>query len=117
MGGLVLCEFAGPFRWAHHQWEGPFYSAWRHWQPAQLHPDRFPNFRVGGGAGTTSQARDMLWQLKRTSPFHTYNSQPLTTSPMGLAPREYLEIWVDAAAPGDWEDLANSFLEVMKSRS
>ena len=60
---------------------------------------------------------DMLWQLKRTSPFHTYNSQPLTTSPMGLAPREYLEIWVDAAAPGDWEDLANSFLEVMKSRS
>jgi len=91
-------------------WELPFYRVWRRWPPAQRHPDRFPRFELNGH-GRTSEAREMLWQLKRTSPFHLYETEPLPETPFGLSPREYLEIWVDAASPDEWIALARAFLE------
>lgn len=110
LGGGVAVGFEGPFRWAHHQWEGSFYRVWRNWPPAARAPRDFPAFQIGGSAnGRTSQARDMLWQIKRTSPFEGFKQQPLNPSPMGLTPEEYLEIWVKGATPDEWKNLARAF--------
>src|ERR1035437_2776731 len=51
MGGLLLCGFSGPWVWAHHEWEGAFYKAWRTWPPKDRAPKSFPTFKLGGGAG------------------------------------------------------------------
>lgn len=111
IAALVAVGFRGPFWSAWHQWEGAFYSAWRGWTPKDLNPRDFPKFKVGGSTdGRTSQARDMMFTLKSTSPFHAYDQEPLPTEPRGLSPEEYLEIWVDGAAPDEWKDLARAFL-------
>lgn len=114
MAGLVASGYRGPWRWAHHQWEHAFYGAWSEWPPVGRAPQDFPRFRLGGGAGPTSQARDMLWQLKRTSPFHEYQSDPLPEEMFGLTPVEYLEIHADAARPDEWIALADAFLREMR---
>ncbi len=115
MAGLVACGFRGPWRWSHLDWELPFYGAWRQWPPQQRTPELFPSFMVGGH-GRTSEARELLWQLKRTSPFHDLHSQELPTEPMGLSPREYLAIWADTAAPDEWIALAAKFLSEIDTR-
>ncbi|MEV6283764.1 hypothetical protein [Kribbella sp. NPDC051770] len=110
MGGLVASGFRGPWRWRHLDWELPFYRVWRDWLPQQqAEPGVFPQFKVGGH-GSTSQAREMLWQLKRTSPFYSHATDPLPQTPIGLSPAEYLEIWVEGARPDEWIELATSFL-------
>lgn len=114
MAGLVANGFTGPWHWAHHQWEGVFYRVWRDWPPAQRDPASFPTFQLGGGAGRTSQARDMLWTLKSTSPFHDHDRKPLTMKPRGMTPVEYLEIWVTGAHADEWIDLARKFLAEME---
>ena len=116
MSGLLVCGFTGPWVWAHHEWEGAFYKAWRMWPPKDRTPQLFPTFKLGGGAGATSQARDMLWQLKRTSPFHDYGTRLFPQEPFGLPPHEYLEIHVEGATPQEWRQLAHSFLAVMAER-
>lgn len=116
MGGLVVCGFRGPWRWSHLEWELPFYRAWRRWPPQQRSPERFPTFEVGGH-GRSSQAREMLWQLKRTSPFHDPHSQQLSSEPMGLSALEYLEIWTDTATPDEWTALAAAFLAEINKHS
>lgn len=117
LAALVAVGFEGPFRWAHHQWEGSFYRAWRNWAPAVRTPRDFPKFGLGGSAdGRTSQARDMLWQIKKTSPFDGFDRQPLNASPMGMTPEEYLESWVEGATPEEWKELARAFLENMSGR-
>ncbi|GAA4288932.1 hypothetical protein [Georgenia daeguensis] len=114
LAGLVAVGFDGPFRWAHHQWEGAFYKAWRDWPPASRNPEYFPRFKVGGSAdGRISQARELLWEVKRTSPFHGYDQQPLNPSPMGLDPQEYLAIRAEGATPQEWMALARTFLAEM----
>jgi hypothetical protein len=110
MAGLVACGYRGPWRWSHLDWELSFYRVWRDWPPQQRAPERFPRFELGGH-GRTSQARDMLWQLTRTSPFHQYRDQPLPEQPMGFSPQEYLEIRADAASPDEWVALAAAFLD------
>lgn len=111
LAGLVAAGFDGPFRYSHLDWELPFYRAWRAWAPASRPGADFPKFEVGGSAdGRTCQVRETLWQVKRTSPFSEYRSQPLTAAPMGLPPEEYLEIWVKEATPQEWVDLARCFL-------
>lgn len=68
MAALVECGYRGPWRWAHHQWEGAFYRVWNDWEPHSS--DVFPRLELGGSAnGRSSQARAILWELKRTSPF------------------------------------------------
>lgn len=112
LAGLVAVGFEGPFVWAHHEWEGPFYRAWRAWPPATRSPEYFRTFAVGGSAdGRTSQARDILFSVSSRSPFHGFDSQPLNRTPMGLSPEEYLELWVQGATPEEWKDLARSLLE------
>jgi len=76
-------------------------------------PRAFPRFEIGGH-GQTSQAREMLWELKRTSPFHRYEYEPLPEQPLGLSPREYVEIWADTARPEDWVALATALLHNMQ---
>jgi hypothetical protein len=109
MAGLVANRFLGPFRYSHLDWELPFYRAWARWPPARRDPSAFPTFEIGGH-GRSSQARELLWQLKRTSPFHGYDSGPLPIEPRGLAVEEYLEIWVTGASPQEWIALAADFL-------
>ncbi|MEP7738890.1 hypothetical protein ABKW28_14645 [Nocardioides sp. 31GB23] len=112
MAGLVECGYRGPWRWAHHQWEGPFYRAWDRWEP-HTRPE-FPPLELGGSSsGRSSQARVVLWQLKSTSPFHAYESQPLTDQPRGMEPREYLEECCDGATADEWVELAKAFLAEM----
>lgn len=111
LAALVCAGYRGPFRQSHLDWELPFYRAWRRWEPQQRKPSLFPTFGIGGSAdGRTSQARDMLFQVKRTSPFHDYADTALTTTPFGLTPREFLEIWARAATPDEWVALAQDFL-------
>ncbi|GAA3510435.1 hypothetical protein GCM10022262_38090 [Georgenia daeguensis] len=118
LAGLVAAGFEGPFTWAHHQWEGPFYRVWNQWPPASRRPQIFPRFQVGGSAdGRTSQARDMLWQIKRTSPFAGHKEGPLNPAPNGLTPAEYLEISVEGATPDEWVELARDFLREMPENS
>jgi hypothetical protein len=109
MAGLVANGFPGPFRYSHLHWELPFYRAWARWAPAQRNPSAFPAFEIGGH-GKSSQARELLWQLKRTSPFHGYDNGPLPIQPRGLTVEEYLEIWVSDASPQEWIALAADFL-------
>lgn len=109
MAGLVANGFAGPFRFSHLDWEFPFYTAWDRWAPALRDPSAFPTFKVGGH-GKTSQARELLWELKSTSPFHGYDEGPLSVKPRGLTAEEYLEIWVTGAAPHEWIALAADLL-------
>lgn len=113
LGGLAAVGFEGPWVWPHHRWEGAFYRAWRSWPPS-TRSDVFRTFKVGGSAdGRTSQGRDILFSVKRTSPFAEFRSMPLTQEPMGLSPEEYLEIWVEGATPQEWMDLARLFLQEM----
>jgi hypothetical protein len=116
MAGLVACGYRGPWRWSNLEWEPAFYRAWRDWWPQQRTPKLFPAFELGGH-GHTSQAREMLWQLKRTSPFHGFHDHELPTEPMGLDPREYIEIWVDTAEPDEWIALASAFLTEINTRA
>jgi hypothetical protein len=109
MAGLVANGFRGPFSYSHLEWELPFYRAWARWAPAQRNPSAFPAFAIGGH-GRSSQARELLWQLKRTSPFHEYDSEPLPIQPLELTVMEYLEIWVTDASPQEWTALARAFL-------
>lgn len=113
MAGLVLAGFEGPFRWAHHQWEGPFMRAWNRWGP-RADTAVMPSFQVGG-TGRQSQGRDMLWQLARTSPFHDFASEPLNQTPRGLDPAEYIEISVEGADADQWRELAEDFLAEMEA--
>jgi hypothetical protein len=113
LAGLVAVGFKGPWRWAHHEWEGAFYRAWRMWPPAR-NTQIFRTFQVGGSAdGRTSQARDILFAVKSTSPFYGYDRGPLNPAPRGLTPEDYLQISVDGATPQEWTDLARAFLAEM----
>lgn len=114
LAGLAAVGFEGPWRWAHHQWEGPFYRAWRNWSPS-TELQTFRTFQVGGSAdGRTSQARDLLFTINRTSPFHGFDRTPLNPAPYGLSPREYLELHVTGATPEEWVKLAHDFLREME---
>jgi hypothetical protein len=109
MAALVECGYRGPWRWAHHQWEGSFYRVWNSWEPHTAAV--FPGLALGGSAdGRTSQARDILWQLKSTSPFADYGTQPLPEHPRGMTPREYLDVWCEGATVDEWVELASAFL-------
>jgi len=113
LAGLAAVGFDGPWRWAHHEWEGAFYRVWKIWPPA-TDTKVFRTFQVGGSAdGRTSQARDILFAVKSTSPFDGYNRGPLNPAPRGLTPEEYLEIWVEGATPREWMALARAFLTEM----
>ena len=113
MAALVECGYRGPWRWAHHQWEGAFYRVWASWGPHRN--NQFPGLQLGGSAdGRTSQARDVLWQLKRTSPFAEFRSEPLTEQPLGMTPREYLHEYCGGASPDQWVALATAFLTEME---
>lgn len=116
MVGLVANGFRGPWRWNNLDWELAFYKAWREWPPQQRDHKSFPSFEVGGHR-MTSQAREMLWQLKSTSPFHDYQKEPLPLMPRNLTPEEYLEISVDGASQSEWVSLAKAFLTEMKVAS
>lgn len=110
LAGLAAVGFEGPWRWAHHEWEAAFYRAWRAWPPAS-NTAYFRKFQVGGSAdGRTSQARDILFTVKSTSPFYGYDRGPLNPKPMGMTPEEYLEVWVEGATPQEWMDLAGALL-------
>ena len=115
MAALVECGYRGPWRWSNLDWELPFYQVWNAWEPRKRTPKLFPKFGIGPSA-TTSQGREMLWQLKRTSPFHGYADEQLTRSPFGLTPRDFLEIWAKEATPDEWVELAAGFLEQMEQR-
>jgi hypothetical protein len=115
VAGLVACGYRGPWRWSHLDWELPFYRVWRQWSPQQHTPTLFPIFEVGGH-GRTCEPREMLWQLKRTSPFHDLHNSGLPTEPFGLTPREYLEIHADTATPDEWIALASAFLAEVDHR-
>lgn len=112
MGGLIVCGFTGPWRWQHDQWEGAFYRSWNAWEPHTR--TSFPALKLGGSAsGRTSQAREILWELKRTAPFYEHDKHPLTQKPLGLTPREYLDTWCDGATADEWFELATAFLREM----
>lgn len=116
LAGLAAVGYQGPWRWAHHEWEGAFYRAWRQWPPSG-NRDVFREFGVGGSAdGRTSQARDILFTVKSTSPFSGYDRKPINHQPMGLTPEEYLDIWVKGASPQEWMALATRFLAEMAAR-
>lgn len=117
LAGLAAVGFQGPWRWPHHEWESAFYRAWGDWPPAS-NSEVFRAFRVGGSAnGRTSQARDILFTVKSTSPFYGYDHKPINPKPMGLTPEEYLDTWVDGASPQEWMALATRFLTEMAPRT
>jgi len=115
MAGLVACGYRGPWRWSNLDWELPFYRVWRTWTPPQRRPELFPAFELGGRR-YTCEAREMLWQLKRTSPFHGFRDEELPAEPMGLSPYAYLEIYADTASPDEWTTLAREFLSDIAQR-
>lgn len=112
MAALVANGYRGPWRWSNLDWELSFYKAWRDWPPLQREPKIFPAFNLGGHR-TTSQAREMLWQLKRTSPFANYQTEEFPLEPRGLPVEDYLEIWAEGATPDEWIALAKAFLVEM----
>lgn len=112
MAALVANGYEGPWRWRDLDWEFAFYKAWRDWPPQQRDPRSFPSFELGGHR-TSSQGREMLWQLKSTSPFHAFRTGPLPTKPLGLDPIGYLEIWAKGASPAEWVALGRAFLSEM----
>jgi hypothetical protein len=82
-----------------------------------LQAEVFPRLALGGSAdGRTSQARSILWELKRTSPFSEYSTEPLTAQPLGMTPREYLDDYCDGATADEWVSLAAGFLAEMAKR-
>jgi len=109
MAGLVACGYRGPWRWSNLDWELSFYRVWARWPAAQRDAALLPTFQLGGH-GRTSEPREMLWQLKRTSPFHAYGDDLLPAHPRGMDPVEYLEIHVEVATPSEWVALARDFL-------
>ena len=115
MAGLVANGFNGPFKYSNLDWELPFYRVWHRWEPPRRNPAVFPSFALGG-TGRSSEPREILWQLKSTSPFNSYASEPLPTHPMGLTPEEYLEIWAEGAEPGEWIALGTDFLGELGKR-
>lgn len=115
MAALVECGFRGPVRWSNLDWELPFMRAWARWAPSSRTPRDFPTFQVGGYR-TSSEPRELLWQLKRTSPFEGGWNEVLTDQPHGLTPREYLEIWAQTATPDEWIHLAQDFFGLMRER-
>lgn len=115
LAGLAALGFQEPWPWAHHEWEGAFYRAWRNWAPAN-NTEVFRTFQVGGSAdGRTSQARDLVSAVNSSSPFSDYKHAPLNPQPLGLTPEEYLEIHVHGATPEQWKDLARAFLAEMEN--
>lgn len=112
MGGLIMAGFEGPFPWAHHEWEGPFLAAWRQWSPSSDNSPYLPTLEAGG-TGTSAQPRELLWQLKSTSPFHNHDSEPLNQNPRGVSVEEYLEYNIHGATPDQWRELAEQFLANM----
>lgn len=112
MAGLVVCGYRGSWRWNDLNWELVFYKAWRAWPPSVVYSLQLPLFAVRG-LGTSSHGRDRLRQLKATSPFPQYREQPQPPRPLGLAPVEYLKIWVEAASPPKWIARSAAFLEEM----
>jgi hypothetical protein len=115
LAGLASAGFEGPFTRPHRQWEGPFFLAWNQWPLAARHPELFPRFQIEASAdGRTPQGRDMLWQIKRTSPFADYKEVSLNPTPRGLTPTEYLDISVEGATPDEWVELAGNFLREMR---
>lgn len=116
MAGLLACGYRGPWRWSHLTWELPFYQAWRDWPPPRRTPNLFPSFEPGG-VGKSSEPRNMLFQLKQTSPFHYYQDEELPAEPLGLTPREYLEIWAGIATADEWIALASTFLTHINERT
>lgn len=116
MASLVECGYRGPWTWAHHEWEGAFYRVWAEWEPHSR--DVFPKLELGGSAnGRSSQARDILRELKSTSPFANFQTGPLTARPREMAPREYLDLWCDGASTDEWVGLASAFLAEMDRRA
>lgn len=115
MAGLVACGFRGPVRWSNLDWEFSFIKAWGAWPPKSRSPRDFPTFKTGA-TGTSSEPRELLWQLKRTSPYAGGWRNELTVEPHGLSPHDYLEIWVAGASPDEWIELAESFLSLMRER-
>ncbi len=65
---------------------------------------------------TRSRSKAGPTSLKRTSPFHDLHDEELPTEPMGLSPREYLEIYADTAAADEWIALAAAFLSEIETR-
>ncbi|WP_431230823.1 hypothetical protein [Paenarthrobacter nicotinovorans] len=116
MGGLVANGYRGPWGWNNLDWELSFYRAWHDWEPQQRDPQSFPRFELGG-TRTSSEARELLWQLKSTSPFHAYQKEQLPLEPRGLTPSEYLEIYAEGATPEEWIALAAAFLDDMEVHS
>jgi hypothetical protein len=115
LAGLAAVGFQGPWRWAHHEWEGAFYRACREWPPSSR--DVFRKFGVGGSAdGQTSQAREIPLTVKGTSPFYGFDQKPINAKPMWLTPEEYLDVWVEGSSPQEWMALATRFLAVMEPR-
>ncbi|GAT89609.1 hypothetical protein CVCC1112_4268 [Paenarthrobacter nicotinovorans] len=116
MAGLVVNGFQGPWRWNNLDWELPFYKVWRDWAPQQREPQSFPRFELAG-TRFTSQAREMLWQLKSTSPFQAFQTEALPVEPRGLDPVDYLEIYAEGAEPEEWIALAAAFLKAMEEKA
>lgn len=117
LAGLVAVGFDGPFRWAHHEWETAFYRVWRAWPPSS-NTRVFREFQLGGSAnGRTSQARDILFAVNRNSPFDGYDREPLTRTPRGMTPQEYLETSVKGATAQEWMDLARALLQELPDRA
>lgn len=112
MAGFVVCGYRGPWRRDDLDWKSAFYKAWRAWLPSVANSLQLPLFAMRG-SGTSSHGRDMLGQLKATLPFHQYKGQPPPFRPLGLAPAEYFEIWVEAANPPKWIALSAASLEEM----
>ena len=117
LAGMVAVGFDGPFRWPHHEWETAFYRVWRAWPPSS-NTEVFRTLELGGSAnGRTSQARDILFAVNRTSPFVGYDRGPLNPAPRGMTPQEYLETSVEGASPQEWMDLARALLDELPERS
>ena len=75
----------------------------------------FRTFAVGGSAdGRTSQARDIQFTVKGTSPFSAYREGALNAKPFGLKPDEYIETHVVGATAQQRKDLARAFLSEMQ---
>jgi len=116
MAALVECGFQRPWRWAHHEWEGAFNRVWSQWGPHKS--EVFPRLAAGGSAdGRTSEARAILWELKRTSPFAEFKTERLAHTPFGMTAREYLTEWCEGAAADEWVELAGAFLVEMEKRT
>ena len=80
MAGLVADGFLGPFRYSHLTWELLLPGLGQVGARA-AEPLRVPRFRDRRTRKDKSQPCELLWQLKRTSPFQAYDHEPLPLSP------------------------------------